>query len=112
MTLPHKRIRAIASCAPETHLRAPLFASAAALLFLLSSPSAALAQQQSPPRKVAPRPAAKSDPRFAEVEAMLQQGRLDEAKQKLLDVLANEPKSIEGYNLLGIVCISQKDYQG
>jgi len=42
----------------------------------------------------------------------MQQGRLDEAKHRLQDVLAQDPKSVEGYNLLGIVCISQKDYDG
>jgi len=42
----------------------------------------------------------------------MQQGRLDEAKRKLQEVLAQDPLSIEGYNLLGIVCISQKDYDG
>jgi len=52
----------------------------------------------------------KADPRFADVEELLQQGRASEAKQRLQDILAQDPKSIEGYNLLGIVCISLKEY--
>ena len=40
----------------------------------------------------------------------MQQGRLDEAKRKLQEVLTEDPKSVQGYNLLGIICISQKDY--
>src|SRR5215469_4437460 len=70
-------------------------------------------QQPSAQKTPTMRPAQpKSDPRFAGPESLLQQGRLDEAKQAIQSVLARDPKSIEGYNLLGIVCISQKDYRG
>src|SRR5262249_38574214 len=68
------------------------------------------AQQQSSVTKPSTRQSAKADPRFIDVEALLQQGRVSEAKQKIQDILAQDPKSVEGYNLLGIACISQKDY--
>ena len=57
----------------------------------------------------ASRLSAKSDPRFHEADALLQQGRIEEAKQKLQAELAKDPKSVEGYNLLGMVCVSLKD---
>jgi len=99
--------------AQATGRGASLFAGAVCLILLLMCCApAALARQQSSARKTAQRPAAKNDPRFAEVEVLMQQGRLDEAKRKLQEVLAQDPLSIEGYNLLGIVCISQKDYDG
>jgi tetratricopeptide (TPR) repeat protein len=72
----------------------------------------AFAQPQQTPKKAAPRQPAKSDPRFAEVESLLQQGRPSDAKRKLQEILAEDPKSVEGYNLLGIILISQKDYNG
>lgn len=56
--------------------------------------------------------AQKSDPRFQEAQNLLQQGRPDEAKQKVEDALAKNPRSVEGYNLLGIIRISQKDFDG
>jgi len=62
------------------------------------------------PTKNAPHQSTRADPRFAEIESLLQQGRPDEAKRKIQDVLAKDPQSVDAYNLLGIVCISQKDY--
>ena len=43
---------------------------------------------------------------------LLQQGRFDEARQQIQTELAKDPKSVEGFNLLGIVCVSQKDFAG
>lgn len=37
------------------------------------------------------------------IEALVQQGHLDQAKSALLAVIAQNPSSVEGYNLLGIV---------
>jgi tetratricopeptide (TPR) repeat protein len=54
----------------------------------------------------------KSDPRFAEVEALVQQGAIDDAKNKLQELLEQDPSTVAGYNLLGIICTSQKDYAG
>jgi tetratricopeptide (TPR) repeat protein len=80
------------------------------VVLLMYCDPVALAQPQTPAGKAVLGQAARNDPRFLEVETLMQQGRLDEAKRKLQEVLAQDPKSVEGYNLLGIVCISQKDY--
>jgi tetratricopeptide (TPR) repeat protein len=50
------------------------------------------------------------DPRFKEAQSLLQQGRAEEAKQKVQEELAKGPKSVEGYNLLGIIEVSQKNF--
>jgi tetratricopeptide (TPR) repeat protein len=52
------------------------------------------------------------DPRFEEVEVLMQQGAIDDAKKKLLELLAHDPSTVEGYNLLGIICTSESDYAG
>jgi len=52
---------------------------------------------------------AKSPSQFLEAETLLQQGSIEEAKKKIQEQLAIMP-SVEGYNLLGIVYSSQKDY--
>ncbi|HEY6375658.1 MAG TPA: tetratricopeptide repeat protein [Edaphobacter sp.] len=44
------------------------------------------------------------------VEALIQEGRLDEAKTKVLEQLDRNPTSVEGYNLLGIIETEEKDY--
>jgi tetratricopeptide (TPR) repeat protein len=99
------------SCAQAAGRCTSVLAGAVCLVLLLMCRARAdQAQQQSPAGKAVAGPAAKNDPRFAEVETLMQQGRLDEAKRKLQEVLTEDPKSVEGYNLLGIVCISQKDY--
>src|SRR3984893_11693281 len=47
---------------------------------------------------------------MAEAEALLGQGKLEEAKNKILEALRHDPESVEGYNLLGIVYSDEKDY--
>ena len=47
---------------------------------------------------------------FAEAEALLQQGRLEEAKNKIHEELLQNPSSVEGYSLLGVVCTQEKNY--
>ena len=101
-------------CNNLSHLRESglcrLFLIVGSVLFLSLGPG--LARPQQTAKRSGPTPAAKKDPHFAEVESLLQQGRVSEAKQKLQDILVHDPKSIEGYNLLGIVLISQRDYDG
>src|SRR3984893_5881444 len=53
---------------------------------------------------------AKLAPKLAEAETLLDQGQLEEAKKKILEELGRDPKSVEGYNLLGIVYSDEKDY--
>jgi tetratricopeptide (TPR) repeat protein len=68
------------------------------------------AAQQAVRQPGSPQRSAKLAPELAEAEALLSQGRPDEAKQKILEELARNPKSVEGYNLLGIVYGNEKDH--
>ena len=45
-----------------------------------------------------------------EAETLLSQGSVEEAKKKIQEQLVLNPSSVEGYNLLGIAYISEKDY--
>lgn len=47
---------------------------------------------------------------FPHVEEMMQQGHLDEAKAAMLDELQQNPSSIDGYNLLGIIESDRQNY--
>jgi Tfp pilus assembly protein PilF len=81
------------------------------LAALISSPSICLAQQtihQRTPRRTQAK--AETSPAFVEVQELLAQGRLDEAKQKIQEQLKADPSSVEGYNLLGIILSNQKDF--
>ncbi len=49
---------------------------------------------------------------FQEAQNLLQQHRLSEAKSATLDELQRYPKSVEGYNLLGIIESEDQDYSG
>ena len=56
--------------------------------------------------------ASKASADFQQVEDLIQQHRLNEAKAKALDELQKYPSSVEGYNLLGIIQSNQQDYAG
>ncbi|HEY0796415.1 MAG TPA: tetratricopeptide repeat protein, partial [Acidisarcina sp.] len=47
---------------------------------------------------------------FQEAQMLLQQGRIDEARASVQQVLKRKPSSVEGYNLLGIIDSSEKNY--
>jgi flagellin-like protein len=70
----------------------------------------AAAAQQSAPRRTNPKPAAQASSPFLEAETLLRQGSIAEAKVKIEEQLKINPSSVEGYNLLGIVYSSEKDY--
>lgn len=53
---------------------------------------------------------AKSYSNFRQVESLVQQGRLDEARTQMLDELQRNPSSVDGYNLLGIIDSDGQDY--
>jgi len=50
----------------------------------------------------------KTSAHFRQLETLIQQGRLDEAKTAVLEELQLNPSSVEGYNLLGII---ESDWQ-
>ena len=58
----------------------------------------------------AQRPASKASQDFQQVEVLIQQNRLHEAKTKALEELRQHPASVEGYNLLGIIETDQQNY--
>jgi tetratricopeptide (TPR) repeat protein len=86
-----------------------------AVFTMLLAPVAG-ARRQAPaagnkPRQSSSAPKAiKKDPRFAEIESLLQQGAVGEAKRKVQEQLESDPSSVEAYNLLGIIDTSQKEY--
>jgi tetratricopeptide (TPR) repeat protein len=47
---------------------------------------------------------------FEQVEALIQQGHLEEAKTRMLEDLKQNPSSVEGYNLLGIIESEEQNY--
>ncbi|HEX6802455.1 MAG TPA: tetratricopeptide repeat protein [Terriglobales bacterium] len=58
------------------------------------------------------KPSATQDPALAAAESLFQQGQLAEAKQATVDFVHAHPSSVDGYNLLGIICSSLHDYDG
>ncbi len=68
------------------------------------------AAQQSSPIKQSSRQSSKSDSRFADAQALLRQDRFEEAKDKILEELKQNPSSAEGYILLGLACTQAKNY--
>lgn len=61
---------------------------------------------------VAQRHTANPSVAFQKVEALIQQGRLEEARTSTIQLLQKNPSSVEGYNLLGIIQADQQDYSG
>src|SRR6267154_533398 len=75
------------------------------LLFSLEAPA-----QQTSVNKTSGPSTSKTQPQFQEVEKLLSQGLIEQAKAKIQDVLERDPSSVEGYNLLGIIYTDQKDF--
>jgi len=65
-----------------------------------------------PPAQRTPRPASAEPSQLAPAESLLEQGRLPDAKTSVVDFLRLHASSIEGYNLLGIICSTERDYDG
>ena len=81
-----------------------------ALLVLLSVSPMSTAQQQPHPAASKAQQTSKASANFPQVEALIKQGHLDEAKALMLEELQKYPASVEGYNLLGIIESGQQDY--
>jgi tetratricopeptide (TPR) repeat protein len=75
-----------------------------ALLMLLSLGQARAAQQRQP------QPPPKASAEFQEIQTLIQQGRIQDAKARMLMELDRNPSSVEGYNLLGIIESDEQDY--
>jgi tetratricopeptide (TPR) repeat protein len=72
-------------------------------------PGVSEAQQSVPSRKNATQ-TAKIQSHFPEVEELLRQGLIEQAKEKIQEELQRNSSSVEAYNLLGIIYSDQKDY--
>src|SRR5277367_1805161 len=49
---------------------------------------------------------------YQQIETLIQQGRLEEAKTAVQQDLQRNPSSVDGYNLLGIIESDEQDYSG
>jgi len=98
----------IGSLSPHPSSRIPLPMLALMLGLALAGVPAAAQQTSSTPNTSRQVPAIPSP--FAEAETLLRQGAIREAKQKIQEQLALNPRSVAGYNLLGIVYSSENDY--
>jgi tetratricopeptide (TPR) repeat protein len=76
--------------------------------FLLLVGSYAFTQQQEAALTARQSEASQLD----EAEALLRQGAVAEAKRRIQEDLQLHPASVAGYNLLGIACSGEKDYDG
>jgi tetratricopeptide (TPR) repeat protein len=47
-----------------------------------------------------------------QIESLMQQGRLDEARARAEEFLQGNPRSTDGYNLLGMILAQQQDFTG
>jgi tetratricopeptide (TPR) repeat protein len=75
-------------------------------LLLSSRPS--VAEQSAPANPAAS--ATKTEAQLKEVQELLSQGKLGQAKLKILQILKRNPSSVDAYNLLGVICARQKDF--
>ena len=78
----------------------------ARLLTLLVAVPVALLAQPTQPRTPT------QDPALRAAESLVQQGQLAEAKARTQQFLETHASSIDAYNLLGIICSSQNEYDG
>lgn len=79
-------------------------------LVVISFAAREAAAQQPAPAKPPAHPSSKTPSPFADAEAFLQQGKLEEAKERLQEELRQNPSKPEGYGLLGLVYTAEKNY--
>ena len=65
--------------------------------------------QQTAPSRSNSRKLQNISPLLLEAEELLRQGSIDEAKKKVQEELQQNPSSVDGYNLLGIIYSDEKD---
>jgi tetratricopeptide (TPR) repeat protein len=69
-----------------------------------------LGQTQSFAQSNSPSKTSKPSANFQQAEILIQQGRLEQAKNALMEELQKDPASVEAYNLLGIVESGEQDF--
>src|SRR5438552_15125113 len=85
------------------------FSGILAIAIILFSSRILEAQQSASSRKEVPQ-TAKIESHFPEVEDVLREGLIEQAKGSTQDELQRAPSSVEGYSELGIIHSGQKDY--
>lgn len=71
------------------------------------------AGQEPTAKRSAPKSAAKAtSPLLAEAEALVNEGRVSEAKSKIQEELQQNPTNAKAYDLLGVISVSEKNYDG
>jgi tetratricopeptide (TPR) repeat protein len=80
------------------------------LLAAVLPPAAPVRAQRPDSERSSTRTLPKTPPRLLEAQELLRQARIADAKAKIQQELAENPSSIEAYNLLGIACSSEKNY--
>ena len=68
------------------------------------------AAQSTTPKQTTTRQSSTTPSPFAEAETLFREGSVEEAKRKVAEQLQQNPRSVEGYNLLGIIYTSEKNY--
>ncbi len=68
------------------------------------------AGQQAAPSKQSAHPVSKAPSPFADAQALLRQGKFEDAKNRIQEELQQNPSRPEGYGLLGLVYTAQKNY--
>src|SRR5467141_1596720 len=89
--------------------RSPRFKGILVLSLIFLFPGVSETQQSVPSRKNATQ-TAKIQSHFPEVEELLRQGLIEQAKEKIQEELQRNSSNVEAYNLLGIIYSDQKDY--
>ncbi|MGB8473390.1 MAG: tetratricopeptide repeat protein [Candidatus Acidiferrum sp.] len=79
-------------------------------LMVIFIPAKGFAQKTVSVREHARKSSSKTPPLLLEAGELLRQGSVDQAKKKIQEELQQNPSSVEGYNLLGIVETNEKDY--
>jgi tetratricopeptide (TPR) repeat protein len=85
-------------------------AATVALIAISFFAARGIAGQQAAPDKPASGPATETPTPFADAEALLRQGQLENARTKIQEELRQNPSSAEGYSLLGLVYTEEKNY--
>ena len=80
------------------------------MVMVFGATAMAAVAQQPAPGQAATRQSSRAPSPFAEAKELFRQGSDEEAKQKIAEQLRQNPKSAEGYNLLGIIYTSEKNY--
>jgi tetratricopeptide (TPR) repeat protein len=84
----------------------------AAAMMVISFAARQSTAQQPASAKPPAHPSSKTPSPFADAQALFQEGKFEEAKERLQEELRENPSKAEGYGLLGLVYTAEKNYAG